>query len=41
MNPKEMKDKVCILSIIVEKFTYEEIINELEVINLHTFQIIV
>ncbi len=37
MNPKKMKDKVYILSIIVEKFTYKEIINKLEIINLHTF----
>ena len=37
MNPKGMKGKVRILSIIAEKFTYKEIINELEVINLHTF----
>ncbi len=41
INLKGIKDKVHILSIIAEKFSYKKIINELEVINLLTFQIIV
>jgi hypothetical protein len=32
INPKKIDGKVRILSIIAEKFTYEEIINQLKVI---------
>ena len=38
MNPKEINGKVRVLSIIAEKFTYEEIINKLKVSNkVHLF----
>ena len=33
VNPKEINGKVRVLSIIAERFTYEEIINKLKVSN--------